>query len=234
MTDQQLKLGFLSAFPSKFTLGWGDYREQDKGAFIGRFLFNWDATTKCPLKLGCTQITPSFTLRQTSYDEPGSPAYYYFSGTVNAQTKFGPYTNVLTYGKQDAHGFTPFSFDTIYPNETITDSLQYYTAPLRLYLTGGRDLLHGQWQDVTFRADAQLARGVAMHQMVGFDPNNHQWRDLVSQYNFLKTSRFIFNLGTRLRRPAPGWKPCPPRWIGSFPPNGACNGSAPTTAPPIS
>ncbi len=196
-SPSQLKCNYFNFMPTRFTIGWGLYREFATGASLARYLFNWQSNTKKPITWGRTQIFPTFTFRQTMYGDEFHTAYYYWSGNINAQTKLGPFSNVLTYGRQDAHGFTPLSFDTIYPYETVSESLQYYTDPLRMYLTGGRDLLHGQWQDINLRADAQLAPGVAMHQSIGYDIENSQWLDAVSQYNFLRTNRFIFNLGTR-------------------------------------
>ena len=66
-----------------------------------------------------------------------------------------------------------------------------------MYWGSGRDLLHGRWQDLTYRTDIQLTRYLAMHQQVGYDPNMSVWRDLVSQYNWQQSDKLTFNVGTR-------------------------------------
>lgn len=197
-SQSQMKWDYLTQLPSRFTVGWGEYNEHAHGSALSRYLFNWQANTAKPICFGHTELLPTFNFRQTSYGDKDNTAYYYFNAGLNARTTFGPTTtNVLTYGKQDAHGFTPFSFDTIYPYETISDSLQYLTPRLRLYLTNGRDLLHGRWQDSAFRMDQQVTQNFAQHQMVGYNFNNGTWDDLVSQFSYQQEPRLIFNLGSR-------------------------------------
>jgi len=197
-TDQnRLDMSTLKVLPSRFTVGWGLYNEHAQGTNLARYLFNWQANTAKPICLGFTQLMPTFTFRQTSYGDRDKTAYYFVNPALTATTILGPVTNSITYSKLEAHGFTPFSFDTVYPYELINDNIQFTTPPLRLYLSGGRDLLHGQWQDVSFRSAQQISPSLAWHNMTGYDPNNGKWRDWVSQLNIQQASRFIFKLGTR-------------------------------------
>ncbi|MHB9132296.1 MAG: LPS-assembly protein LptD [Armatimonadota bacterium] len=193
----KLHWDFLRSVPSRFTLGWGAFEERPTEPKLGRYLFDWQATPR-PIQRGKTTITLNTNFRQTIYGDQEKTALYSYRAWLEARRSFGRLTNVATYRMQDSRGFTPFNFDFIYPYQTVTDSLQYLTPRLNLFLNGGRDLQQRRWQDLTFRAYAQVSSNVFMTQAIAYDLNNKDWRDLVSQYSWQNNPRVIFNLGSRI------------------------------------
>ncbi|MHB9025599.1 MAG: LPS-assembly protein LptD [Armatimonadota bacterium] len=196
---KQLGWSMFNSFPSRFTLGWGYFNERQNltDVKINRYLFNWDASTPKPVTLGNTSITASTAFRQTIYGDEDTTALYYYRAAVSALTKLGSVNNIASLRLQDFYGFTPFRFDFVYPYKTVSDSLQYVTPKLQMYLTTGRDLRAERWQDVTLRTEAQLSKNIFTRQVVGYDLNNNLWRDLVSQYSWRNSPNVTFNLGTR-------------------------------------
>ncbi len=205
-TSQQLH--FLQALPSTYTLGFGEFDEQSGATQnkLGRFQFNWDGGIPA-IKLGKTTISPRANILQTMYTDADKTAQYKFGVNTNMMTTLGPFQNTATYAKQDSHGFSPFLFDKAYPFETVTENMAYRTTPVTLNLTTGRDLQNNSWQDLTFRADAQLSKQWRTSQTTGYDLNNSVWRDLVSEFRWrsdprvstILTSRYDFQEG-QLRR----------------------------------
>ena len=184
----------LKAVPGSLTLGWGDFEEQPTNVRYGRYLFDW-LTTPRPYKTGNTTYSFNSDFRQTVYDDPYTTALYYYNVGLSAQTNIGPWTNLARFGKLEDHGYTPFQMDVVYPNQTVTDSIQYQTSRLNLTLTSGLDLNAGQWQDVTFVGNAMITKNLRTSQTVGYDFNDSTWRDLVSKFTWKREARVALDLG---------------------------------------
>lgn len=195
-SQQQLRAPIFKQLRSVLTLGWGAFHEMPAAVTLNRYRFQWDATPN-QFTLGPTVVTSNAAFRQTVYGDQDTTALYYYTAGLSARSPIGPVSNVLNYRRQSTNGFTPFSFDYVYPYETINDSLQFIRPGVEMYLTSGRDLRQDRWQDITFRANAQLAPRITTRQLVGFDPNTHRWRDLVSEYHWLNDPRTTLNLSTR-------------------------------------
>lgn len=194
--NRQLNLDFLSRVPSQLTAGWGVFDEQPNNVRLSRYLFNWRARPTA-IKLGNTELSPNASYRQTFYGDADATALYLVNAGITARTTFGPLSNVVSYGRQQRNGFSPFRFDTAYPYETLNDSIQFITKPVRIFLTGGRDLQNRQWQDMTFRSETQLLPALSMTQSFAYDLNNGNWRDLVSQYRWVTDPTISLGLGSR-------------------------------------
>ncbi|HEY3379717.1 MAG TPA: hypothetical protein VGL77_19760, partial [Armatimonadota bacterium] len=195
-TEKNLHLGFLQNFPSRFTLGWGVFNELPADTTLNRYRLEWQSNLN-QLRRGSTIFTGSTAFRQTMYGDADTTAQYMYSANLTATTPLGKLTNVARYGRQGERGFTPFQFDTVYPYHTITDSVQYLTPNLRMYVTAGRDLERETWYDLTYRTFAQIGRSLSTSQSLAYDLNGHQWRDLVSQFSWYRQSQLTFNLGSR-------------------------------------
>lgn len=204
-SDQtQLHWDFLQRLPSRFTTGYGVFDEESSKQHLSRYLFNWETMPR-PIELGNTTLSPTGSFRQTVYGDQDNTAQYDYQAGLTARTALAAggktaLTNVATYGRQDSQGFTPFSFDTIYPYETANDSLELVTPASQSYLSIGRDLQNRLWQDLTFRSAIQLSPAFSMGQSVGYDFNTGTWRDLVSQYHWERGAdrpSFFFDLSSR-------------------------------------
>ncbi len=197
--QSDLKWDVLRRIPSRFTVGWGHFDEEPGNTRLDRYLFNWQLQN-LNLPLGRRmRLTPTAEVRQTFYGDEDFTALYRYNFTLPLRQEIGPYVvSNLRYSTQQAHGFTPFRFDNVYPYETITESLEFNNnRNLRMNLTGGRDLEYGRWQDAAFRADVEFAPNVTMTQAVAYDLNNKRWRDLVSQYRWANNPLMTFDLSTR-------------------------------------
>ena len=204
-SDQsQLHWNLLQALPSHFTTGFGIFDELSSGVNLPRFLFNWDTQPR-PLTFGNTTFSPTASFRQTVYGDQDHTAQYNYQAGLTANTVMlhdgkTSLTNVATYGRQGVDGFTPFSFDAVYPYETTSDSLELVTPSSQSYLTLGRDLQNHLWQDLTFRTAIQFNPSFSMGQSVAYDFNTGEWRDLVSQFHWETGTdhpSFYFDLSSR-------------------------------------
>jgi len=190
----QKKLGW--SVPGRLLVGWGEYREQTGKDPLGRFLLDWQATPKLSLtKSTALQFTTG--LRQTAYGDQDISAQYQYQFNVSALTKVGSLTHVLSYGLQHGSGFSPLFMDSVYPNSTVTDSLQYLTPSLKLSLTAGRDLQWNRWHDVALTAEEHAGTHLILRQNVSYDPNMARWRDLTNQLDWQQDPRLALSLYTR-------------------------------------
>ena len=204
-TDQtQLHWNFLDAVPSHFTTGIGEFDEQPTGERLARYLFNWNSTPR-PIVLGSTTLSPTGSFRQTIYGDKDNTAMYVLQDGLAARTGIIEkpaltLANVANYSRQDNHGFTPFEFDASYPFETINDSVQLSTPKSQTFLAGGRDIQNKVWQDITLRTAVAYGPVFSMGQSVAYNPNQGQWRALVSQFHWETGPdhpAFYLDLGSR-------------------------------------
>jgi len=203
-SDQNYLHGQLfQLFPSQLRLGWGRFAEPVAGAASGtqltdldRYNFSWTTTPTLTLGRHLT-LTAAESFRQMAYGDHDNTALYVLGTNASAITRFGNLTNTATYSRQSSHGFTPFSFDAAFPYESTTDSINYTTSTMSLYLTSGRDMQNARWQDLSFRGNLWLTQHFYTTQAVGYDPNTSTWRDLVGQFVWLQNPRLRVNLGTR-------------------------------------
>lgn len=195
MNQNDLKWGLFKKMPSTLTVGWGRYDEQPNDVQLGRYRFEWETNPK-PITWGSTSFTPTFGLRQSVYDDASQTAHYAYNNGLSVRSTFGAWSHVVNYTKRDGHGFTPFRFDTVYPNESVTDSLQYKTGKLETYLTGGRDLMNERWNDLTLRLVSRPSTRLEMNHNLGYDVNRGNWRDLVSRIGY-QDARTRLRLNTR-------------------------------------
>ncbi|HEX2948501.1 MAG TPA: hypothetical protein VHV83_02855 [Armatimonadota bacterium] len=194
-TQKDLHLDVLKAFPSRFTLGWGIFDEMSSHTTLNRYRFEWQSQgTK---QFGGTALSGTTSFRQTVYGDADATAEYMYNAGVSATTKLGFWSNVARFTIQNSRGYTPFRFDVVYPYQNATDTLQYTTAKLRLYLASGRDIQNDRWQDLSMRLNAYLAKYVTTSQSLAYDFNTGKWRDLISQFNFENDPLVIFSIGSR-------------------------------------
>jgi len=178
--SNRLHLPVLNALPLTATFGWGLYREQANAPALGRSLMDL-RLTPFVRTLGATQITMQGELRQTVYGDPSVSAQYLARTDLTAVSKLGKTTNTFQYDRQLNDGYTPLVMDATYPSHRLSDVLQYQTTGFQASLSGGRDLQLNSWNDLNLLLAAQPAKALTLSSQVEYDPNAHQFRDLVSQ-----------------------------------------------------
>jgi lipopolysaccharide assembly outer membrane protein LptD (OstA) len=196
--QNQLRWDLLRFLPSTFQLGWGNFIEYPRDLSLNRYLFSWRATPY-PIVLGRNTLTPSVFFRQTAYGDEDNTALYSYNANLQVRTNLGQVTNTVNYTFQKSNGFTPFTFDFIYPYETITDNIQLTTTtpwPSQYYLSTGLDLDQDRWQDLSFRADIRFHPDWTTRQSLAYDLNNGRWRDLVSEFTW-NNPLVAYSLGSR-------------------------------------
>ncbi len=232
MASTNLPIATLRRIPSTVQVGWGHFDEEPGNTRLDRYLLNWQTSNLRWRVNERTTITPQAGVRQTFYGDDDFTALYRYRASLPIRQTFGQYlTNTLSYTKQEAHGYTPFRFDSndAYPYELATESLAYNNnRNLRMNLTGGRDIQNNRWQDASFFAGVDFTRNITMTQAVAYDLNNGRWRDLVSQYHFGRDELLTVDLGTRYDLPGqqlrtlttnvdwvvgPQWRV---QWLGSY------------------
>ncbi len=192
-------LPIMKNFPGTISMGWGFYNEMPNSVSLDRYMLR--AQIVPPAKdttLG--RVSFNGNLQQTVYGDVDTTAMYTYNGGLNLQSSNGTLSNNLRYNRVRMGGYTPFRFDSIYPNQIVGDTIQYRTGNMNLYLNAGKDLDANRWDDVNLRLDHSLGTRFKASHTLGYDPNIGVWRDLNSQFSWdngesvLLHSNTIYNM----------------------------------------
>jgi hypothetical protein len=189
----------MKKFPGTLSMGWGFYNEMPNQVSLDRYMLQ--ANIAPPAKdtiIG--RISFNGDLRQTVYGDVDSTAMYNYNAGLNLQSSNGPLSNNLRYSRVRKGGYTPFRFDSIYPSQIISDTVQYRTANMNVYLSAGKNLDVNRWDDIYLRMDQNIGENFKAAHSLGYDPNIGIWRDLNSQFswdngeNIALRSNTIYNM----------------------------------------